>query len=404
METPGVVIPRPPPAKPAARDKGPKSWAAILGFMVGGGLAGYLGVKFGATLGADSLLRGAGPGWTGLSWILALPPAWLVVVGLHEFGHIVGGWAGGGRFLLYVVGPCKWQRTPAGVRFSWNWSVNLSGGLAACLPLDAGRVTPRRVALMIAGGPLASLGLTVLALWLAAALAPAAAPGTWSGLAQSFALAVAWLSLLIFGVTVFPSTLGGFKSDGRRFYELLRGDRRSDQEMAMMVLTTATLAGVRPADLDPGLVDQSVGLRDGSLFDRYAHFTAYQHAMDRGEAPRAQALLDYVIAGEAGLVPFIRDAARCEYAWLLATRSPAAAMARAWLDSAGPLAFDPVTRLRAEAAVLLAEGRNAEAAAKARAGLHASRHQAMSPVENPFNREALEDILRRADAPVRLQI
>jgi hypothetical protein len=397
MDVPAAAIPRLPPPKPPAQEKSLKSWATLLLLVVIGGLAGYFGAKVGARLGADALLRGPGPKWVGLLPVLALPLVWLVAVAAHEFGHLAGGWAGGGKFLLYVVGPFKWQRTPTGIRFSWNWSVNLGGGMAACLPLDAARVTPRRMALMIAGGPLASLLLAVATLWLAAALAAPATQGLLRNFAQNLSLSVTGISLLVFLLTVFPSTLGGFKSDGRRFYELLRGDRRSDQEKAMMALTTAALSGMRPADLDAGLVGESVALRDGSIFDLYAHFTAYQHAIDRGEVARAQTLLDYVMTGEARLVPFIRDAARCEYAWLLATRAEAPAAARAWLDSAGAVAFDPATRLRAEAAVLLTEGRAREAAAKAREGLHALRHKSMSPVENPFAREALEAVIRRAE-------
>ncbi len=164
----------------------------------------------------------------------------------------------------------------------------------------------------------------------------------------------------------------------------------------MIALTASSLAGVRPGDYDPRLVVQAVALRDGSLFDLYAHLTVFPHAVDLGQPARAQALLDHVVAGECQLVPLARDTARCEYAWLLATHTTDAAAARAWLDSAGKLDFDPATRLRAEAAVLLEEGRKTEAAAKAREGLHALEHRSLSPVRNPFATEKLEEILRQA--------
>jgi hypothetical protein len=106
--------------------------------------------------------------------------------------------------------------------------------------------------------------------------------------------------------------------------------------------------------------------------------------------------LDYALAGADQLAPYVRDMINCEYAWLFATQTRETAVARAWLESAGKLEFDPATRLRAEAAVLLAEGRTAEAAAKARSGLHALEHRSLSPVRNPFAAEALEAIIRRA--------
>ena len=164
-----------------------------------------------------------------------------------------------------------------------------------------------------------------------------------------------------------------------------------------MTLTTASLGGVRPADYDPRLVAQAISLRDGSLFDLYAHLTASHHFFDTGQPARAQALLDHVLASEEQLAPFARDTLRCDYAWLLARHTSDVAAARAWFDSAGPLDIDPATRLRAEAAVLLAEGRLAEAAEKARAGLHATEHKSLSPVRSAYMVDTLEEILRAAE-------
>ena len=246
---------------------------------------------------------------------------------------------------------------------------------------------------MIIGGPLASLVLTVGALWLAVLLATG--PGViplGRTLAQHLVIATAGVSLLIFLVTAYPGSGGGFKTDGRRVFDLLRGDHRSDQEAAMMLLSVAGMAGMRPRDYDPALVARAVALGDGSLFDLYGRITVYFHAADRRDWPAAQEHLDRVVAGEEQVVPYVRDIARCEYAWLLATAGgpEATALARAWLDTVGRLDFDPATRLRAEAAVLRAEGRLAESVAKAREGLHALEHRSLSPVRSPFAAEALE--------------
>ncbi|MBX3737497.1 MAG: hypothetical protein KF715_12440 [Candidatus Didemnitutus sp.] len=390
-----TVTVRPPPAPPPA-ERSAKFWLRLLPLALVGAGAGYLGVKFGAQLGAGVLPRGAGSKWLGLAPVLFLPFVWLLAVAVHELGHLLGGWAVGGKFLLYAVGPWKWQRTPGGVRFFWNWSLNAAGGLASCLPLEAERTTPRRMAVMIAGGPLASLLLALAALWAAVAIADPAATNAGREIAHRGVISVAWMSLIVALATLLPSTMCGFKSDGRRLFELLRGDRRSDQETALMALTATSLAGVRPADFDPALVERALVLRDGSIFDLYAHFTAYAHAADLGEMARAQAHLDYVLAGEAKLLPLLREMARAEYAWLLATQTGDAAVARAWIATAGRLDFDPATRLRAEAAVLLAEGRRREAAATAREGLAALEHRSMSPVKSAFALDALEDTLRRA--------
>jgi len=94
--------------------------------------------------------------------------------------------------------------------------------------------------------------------------------------------------------------------------------------------------------------------------------------------------------------PACRRLARADYAWLLATTTTEVAAARAWLDTAGPTDFDPATKLRAEAAVLLAEGRAPEAAAKAREGLIALDKNSLAPVRGPFAADTLAAILQRA--------
>ena len=393
VETELQVIARPPPPALSGLKKA-GGWKMVVGMLVGGAI-GAVGGFLGMRMGTDLMLPGL-PKWVALFHLLLLPFVWLIVVAFHELGHLVGGWIGGGRFLLYVVGPFSWKRTPAGVRFAWNNNLNVAGGLASCLPLDPARTTPRRTAVMIAGGPVFSVVLAVLMLWLAAGLTVIATAPVLI-FAQHTAMIIAGMSLLIFLVTVIPGSGGGFKTDGRRFFELIRGDARSVQESAVMTLTTASLGGVRPADYDPRLVAQAISLRDGSLFDLYAHLTASHHFFDTGQPARAQALLDHVLASEEQLAPFARDTLRCDYAWLLARHTSDVAAARAWLDYAGPLDIDPATRLRAEAAVLLAEGRLAEAAEKARAGLHATEHKSLSPVRSAYMVDTLEEILRAAE-------
>ena len=311
----------------------------------------------------------------------------LVVVGWHELGHVVGGWLIGGRFMLWVVGPFMLNRTPHGLRFGRNRSVNLGGGLAVCAPTDVSLVTPARMSVMILGGPLSSLLLALLTWTLLQGPLAGFGPIAYNILALN-----ALISALIFVVTLAPFMAGGFKSDGRRAWDLLKGDERSDQEAAFLLLTTTALSGVRPSDYDPELVRKSLALDDGSIFDLYARVSVYYHHADRGEWALAQTRLDEALAGEDQLVPYLRDVVRCEYAWLLATQTGRKDLARAWLDSAGKLDFDPATRLRAEAAVALAEGDLELARDKVTAAQHALEHRSISPVRNEFAESALRSL------------
>lgn len=394
-ESAPVAWREPPPVRAVERRRA--GWRGALAVATFAGLGGVAGF-FGARMGFELFLA-TPEAWQRWALLPLVPLVWWCVVGVHECGHVLGGWAIGGRFLLWSVGPGIVQRTPQGLRVGWNRSLNLFGGVAACLPLDVARVTPRRVAMMVSAGPLASLALVPGALWFAAWLTGLPGPvGVGRALAQNCALTAAALSGFVFLVALWPSSGAGFKSDGRRVWELLRGDDRSDQEAALLTLTTLSLAGVRPADYEPELVRRALALNDSSLFDLYGRLTIYYHAADLGDWRRAQSLLDVLVDHEDHMWQEVRSLVRCEYAWLLATAGgPAAARtARAWLETAGPVRLDPATPHRARAAVSLAEGRYAEAAQEARAGLAALERASVGPVRNAFAAEALERVLAEA--------
>lgn len=323
--------------------------------------------------------------------LACLPLSWLIAVGLHELGHLVGGWLIGGRFLLWIAGPIKAVRTPSGIRWGWNRTLNTAGGMAACLPADCSRLTVSQLTVMILGGPVASLlsaGVTASLVPMVPANGGAAAE--WLGILLALTAA---FSLLIAVATTVPFTAGGFKSDGRRAWDLCRSGPRRDQEIAMVILSMQLLGGTRPRDLDQDLLRRSLQLGDGSAYDLYARLHAYEHAADCGEWDEARRHLEAIVAGEASLAPLIASATRCEYAWLVATRGSDPPLARAWLESAGPMDFDPATRLRAESAVLLAEGSTEAAHGKAIEGLKALDRRTLSPVRNPFAADALERLL-----------
>lgn len=361
---------------------------------VGSVLGGVVGALIGALIVPWFMGRPTGgPGSSvniGLPLILlaSLPLAWLVAVGIHELGHLIGGWLIGGRFLLWVVGPIKVLRTPKGIQWGWNRSVNVAGGMGACLPHDCSRLTARQLIVMVLGGPIASLVLWGLLQGLLFVVEPV--PGRIATAVAGVLTVTAYLALLLSILTLAPFTAGGFKSDGRRAWDLSRSGPKTDQELAMMVLTMQMLSGTRPRDLDPALLDRSLKLNDGSLYDLYARLNAYHHAADRQDWEIARGHLETMAAAEDKLVPLLGSTVRCEYAWLVAILGSDPRLARTWLDSAGPMDFDPATRLRAESAVLLAEGSREAAHAKALEGLRALESRTMSPVKSPFAVEALE--------------
>ncbi|GAB5560187.1 MAG: hypothetical protein SynsKO_18340 [Synoicihabitans sp.] len=356
--------------------------------VLGGAVFGY----FGAKLIDGIFLKPEGTGEVLLT-LLLLPLIWLLVVGWHELGHVVGGWMTGGRFLLLAVGPFMVRRTPSGLKMARNRSVNVGGGLAVCFPLDPALVSPGRCAIMILGGPAASIVLAGLLFGMIGA-------GAGGEIAWFHNLLVlgAMLTSMVCLLTIAPFVTGGFKSDGKRAWDLLKPGPHSDQEAALMSLTSVGLSGVRPADYEPNLMRRVTALNDGSLFALYGNITAFYYHADRGEWKEAQLQLDRVLEGEEMLVPYLRDVARCEYAWLLATVAEDADTARAWLETAGKLDFDPATRLRAEAAVAMANEDPDSALQKIADARHALENRSLSPVKNPFAVHALERLEERLEA------
>jgi hypothetical protein len=232
-------------------------WAGLLvGFMIGAFLAVW--IKRNVNLLAESGLAGSHlvqqlskakeilTVWD----LLAFPVLILIVLATHEIGHVLGGLLQGMRFLMLIVGPFGWHASYSGTRFQWNTNLALMGGLAAMLPNQTG--APRRhLLVLIAGGPLASLFLAILAIALASVSGPR--------LAAYFTI-VAGTSFGIFLVTLIPMRVGGFMSDGLQLIDVLKGGSAAIDRGALMQLFAQSLDGVRPRDWDSSAIEKLANL------------------------------------------------------------------------------------------------------------------------------------------------
>jgi hypothetical protein len=321
---------------------------------------GYLAAR----LGVEAALSEAGggraaPGGILLHVGLVGVATWLALLA-HEAGHALGGVSRGFRFLFVAAGPLWLERRGDQLGLRLNTSLSTWGGVAACVPEDD-RDLPRRFAVMVVGGPIASLALA------------AAGAATWALLLPGhtrFALgAVAVASLALFVATAQPfGAGGGFASDGGRLLTILRGGVRGAREAAMLALTAAAAGGVRPREWRPALLADASRPADGSTFEVAALVFAGQAAADRGDLERAWGDLERAVELADGLSPVLRAVVAAEAAWAAATRGDAV-RARALVARAdGPFTERHALR-RAEAAVLLAEGDRIGAARAAAAGL-----------------------------------
>jgi hypothetical protein len=314
----------------------------VIGLLVGMTVGAGFGYTVGASATQSPLLREKLRVLSAFD-LLALPLLFLLVLAVHEAGHLLGGFRHGMRFLLFIVGPFQWSRTPSGIRFSWIFNLGTLGGLAASTPNPDRPMKPQLLSL-IAGGPIASLLLAIMGL---------AAVGL-EGRIGTYGLILGALSLLIFLVTAIPLRAGGFMSDGMQFIEVIRGGPAVEERQALIVLMAQSLGGTRPRDLDGAVIRQALDFESAEPVRRVAaRLYAYLVAVDSG-SERAAEHAAWLAENIDGFPDGFRQSIAIELALHAATTGDLAG-ARDWLKRAKGGVVDASRRALAEAYVAILE-------------------------------------------------
>lgn len=132
----------------------------------------------------------------------------------------------------------------------------------------------RQLLVLIAGGPVFSLLLAILAIAIASVADPHFA---------AHCIFLAATSFGIFLVTLIPVRAGGFISDGMQIIDVWRGGSAAVERSALLQIFAQSLDGVRPRDWDASAIEQlskmdsqdPVRLTGGALYLLY-------RAMDSG--------------------------------------------------------------------------------------------------------------------------
>lgn len=325
----------------------PRTSALFTALFTGGlgVLLGFFGVRWVAQNGSlRPLLDALGP-----YDLLALPLLYLMVIAIHELGHLAGGMSRGMRFLILIVGPLRFTRGADGIRFDWFWNAGTLGGLAAAVPDPEKPAEPQLRRLML-GGPLASLLLALFAALLALQL---------DGRPGAYAVLISAFSALIFLLTATPFRAGGFLSDGMQYLEMLRGGEAVRSRILLTALLGQSMSGVRPRDTDGEILRQVLDSPDREPLRRLsAELLAFLRNWDSGVVDAAEI---HLLAIESGIDDYpdgFRQVLAIELALFAALQRGDAASARAWMQRAKGGVVDEARRELAEAATAFVEGDN----------------------------------------------
>jgi len=330
--------------------------------MIGGGVV--VGMLMGDALAGLDL-----GGWTlanVLLLVVGLPTVMLLMVAVHEGGHSLAGYLAGFRLQHVSVGPLKLQRTPDG----WKASRSQHGffvGMSHSVPGPSLQDTTtatirRRRAVRLAGGAVANVITGGLALSLALAL-PLGSAAMEAGV-RFFG----YLSLVMGVTNLIPFRMGsGLITDGAQLIPLLRATPEAERDVALATVRAEAYGGTRPREWSGRWVEEMLTPRDHGMIDGSTRMLAYRHALDAGRTEEAGEhlaealdLLDRVPKAQHGGL-------MVEAAYFEAAHRDNAERARAWLERVDrgsdglPAGVPACASGRAEAAALLAEGKDDEA-------------------------------------------
>ncbi len=268
----------------AAQKKSIRSIATIILLMIAGAAVGFLGAQFGMNAAKTQ------PGINVVVLLVLLIPVYFIVVGFHEGGHVVAGLLMGFEFRMFVVGPFLWEKENGLLKFKWNKNVNVSGGMAICLPTESENLS-KRFSFYAAGGPIASIlfsGITFL-MYLAANNWTESGV-TWLTIPNQALFMTSFLSLVIFVVTTLPFHAGGFYSDGARIIRFLRGGDVARFDLLLLKIIAGSASGIRPRDLQLSELIEAKALAQklNAPMEVYLHAYHYQIDFDNNEIERAE--------------------------------------------------------------------------------------------------------------------
>ncbi|HYO50072.1 MAG TPA: site-2 protease family protein [Chloroflexia bacterium] len=289
----------------------------------------------------------------------------LVDSAVHEGGHLLVSRLMGFRIMRYIVGPLMIKAEGGRVKVRVNESWEQYPGSILAVPKSKRNLRWRDLVVLVAG-PVASLALCVTSWWLIVKLAWQVEPAVLAYLRLQMIYSL--FSTLMNGA---PIRSLGKMSDGARIRMLLAGGPGAERWCALKALAGESKSGKRPREWDAECIRQAVALPDKSFDDQGGNHLAFYWALDRGDVEGAGTYLDRLLAISDRKFMAMQPVISADAAFYHAYYRNDPATARGYLEQIGDMLSKRFRymQMRAEAAVLLSEGKADEARTRARAGL-----------------------------------
>ncbi|WDL94781.1 hypothetical protein JCR32_24000 [Bacillus sp. HNR-4] len=169
----------------------------------------------------------------------------LLVLAIHELGHVVFGLIGGLYFKFMTVGPITFQKEKGKLRVRENKLWAYFGGVAMLVPpcIEAPNLS-KKWAWLTLGGPITSLlfGITFGYIYMVSY--------------YQYLLYFSFFHFAIFAVTIVPIK-GTLMSDGMQFLILIKDDERARNHLYEIQISSELFSYKRPRDWDERLVELS---------------------------------------------------------------------------------------------------------------------------------------------------
>ncbi len=319
----------------------------------------------------------------------------------HELGHVLGGRATEMSLHSLIVGPLSFKRRDG----KWNFKFTLMGllgnGSAGLVPTHLQNIR-KRLVIMTAAGPAASLLTAVVA----TPLALSAAGHAWAPAWEFFAVltTLSWMGIF----NLVPVRPEDQYSDGAQIYQLLSNGPWADFHMAFSMVGSGLATPLRARDFDCGVLEKAAAFMPGGFRGMLLQLYLYMHHSDCGNVLESLRHFANAESIYPQIAAELKPDLHLEFVYVNAAVKHDAAAARLWwqrMEAKGKPRQN-VDYWKASAALLWAEGSIAEAREACRKAEASAREL---PDAGGYNRDReevahLSAILENAEVPPPLPI